>query len=163
MNKALVKSASLLLETTNILKILSKFGEVHLIGSYAFDLMTEPDIDIIVITNTPKESSESALEQISKLHLFQKLEYGDFQKFPRQNRPPFFIMNMKTSFENQNWEIETWFLPEASEKLSFTEMMKNISKNQKEDILKMKMERKKNNIDKKNLSSFEIYQKVLGL
>ena len=163
MNKALAKSASLLLDTTKILKILSKFGEVHLIGSYAFDLMTEPDIDIIVITNTPKESSESALEQISKLHLFQKLEYGDFQKFPRQNRPPFFIMNMKTSFENQNWEIETWFLPEASEKLSFTEMMKNISKTQNEDILKMKMERKKNNIDKKNLSSFEIYQKVLGL
>ncbi len=160
-NEKLKEIADLILKETDIVKDLSMFGKVHVLGSYAFNLMSEPDIDIIVITNTPKESSESALSYISKLHKFQKIEYGNFQKFPRENRPPFFILNMKIPFKDSMWEIETWFLPEAEEKISFTKMMKNISNEQRNEIIKMKEERRKNNIDKKTLSSYEIYKKVL--
>ncbi len=125
--------------------------------------MTEPDIDLVVIANNPKQASEEALSHISKLHLFQKIEYGDFQKFPRENRPPFYIFNMRTPWEGDSFEIETWFVPEAKEKLDFVEKMKNISHEQRQKILELKLERKNNGIDKKKLSSFEIYKKVLGV
>lgn len=163
MENSLKQSAEKLLSTTNIIEILSKFGEVHITGSYAFDLMTEPDIDLVVVTDNPQKMSEDALEHVSRLHLFQKLEYGDFQKFPRGNNPKFFIFNMRTPWEGESFEIETWFVPEAKEKLAFVEMMKNISEEQRTRILELKLERKKNGVDKKTLSSFEIYKKVLGI
>jgi len=160
--KATFESAKKLLDSTKIIELLSRFGEVRVVGSYAFDLMTEPDIDLVVITDTPKESSEEALAYISKLHLFQKLEYGDFQKFPREKRPPFYILNMRTSHDDESWEIEAWFVPDARDKLQFVEMMKNISSSQKQRILDLKRERKNAGIDKKRLSSYEIYRQVLG-
>ncbi len=163
MRNQLKNFAENLLISTNIFKILSKFGEVHVVGSYAFDLMTEPDIDLVVITNDPKKSSEEALEYISKQHLFQKIEYGDFQKFPKENRPPFYIFNMRTPWEGEVFEIETWFVPEAKGSLDFIETMKNISDKQKQEILELKLERKKKGVDKNKLSSYQIYKKVLGI
>lgn len=159
----LQKSAKSLLQSTNIINILSKFGEVHIVGSYAFNLMIDPDIDLVVVTDDPEKNSEEALAYISKLHLFQKLEYGDFKKFPRNNRPSFFILNMKTPWENEMFEIETWFIDDAKDKIDFVEYMKNISPEQIDEILKLKIKRKIENIDKKKLSSFDIYKKVLCL
>lgn len=162
MNTLYHKQATSLLENSDVVNLLSEFGTVVVVGSYAFDLMTEPDIDLVVITDTPKESSEKALEKISKLHLFQKLEYGDFQTFPRQNRPPYFILNMRTPHEGESWEIETWFLPEAREKIAFTEIMQSITQEQRGEILKLKLERKRSGTSKQKLSSYEIYKKVTG-
>ena len=54
MSTSLKSSAQKLLDSTKIIQTLSNFGEVHIVGSFAFDLMTEPDIDIVVITNDPK-------------------------------------------------------------------------------------------------------------
>ena len=159
----LKNSAEDLLTSTNIIEILSKFGEVHIVGSYAFDLMTEPDIDLVVITSSPQKSSEDALEYVSKQHLFQKIEYGDFRKFPRENRPPFFIFNMRTPWDGKFFEIEAWFVPEAKGKLDFVEIMKNISNEQKQKILELKIKRQKEGINKSKLSSFEIYQQVLKI
>ena len=151
-----------ILESTDIINILSVFGEVNIVGSLAFDLMTEPDIDIIVTTNNPQKSSEDAVAHISKLHLFQKIEYGDFDKFPRENRPPFYIFNMKIPWEGQLFEIETWFLPEAKDQLDFVEKMKNITEEQRQQILELKLKRKEDGVGKKSLSSFDIYNQILG-
>ncbi len=155
-------AATSLLKSTDILNILARFGKVHVVGSYAFDLMTEPDIDLIVVTDDPKKSSEEALAHVSHLHLFQKLEYGDFQKFPREKRPPFFIFNMRTPWEGKSFEIETWFLPDAADQLAFVEKMKKISPEERQKILELKLKRKQSGIDKAKLSSFDIYQEVLG-
>lgn len=162
MNISTRNSAQDLLNSTNILQLLAEFGEVHVVGSYAFDLMTEPDIDIVVVTPTPKESSEKALAHISQLHLFQKLEYGDFQKFPRENRPPFYIFNMRTPHVGDMWEIETWFMPDATEKIAFAEKMKSISQAQRDEIMRLKQKRRTDGVDKHTLSSFDIYKQVLG-
>lgn len=162
MDQRIKNAATKLLESTGILNILAQFGEVHIVGSYAFDLMTEPDIDLIVVTNNPRKSSEEALAYVSKLHLFQKLEYGDFQKFPREKRPPFFIFNMRTPWEGESFEIETWFLPEAADQLAFVEKMKKISPEQKQKILELKLKRKQSGTSKAELSSFDIYNDVLG-
>lgn len=162
MENNLKKSAEKLLESTDIIKILSSFGQVHVVGSLAFDLMTEPDIDLIVISNDPKISSEEAVSHVSRLHLFQKIEYGDFNKFPRENRPPFYIFNMRLPWEGESFEIEAWFLPEAEENLAFVEKMKNITPEQRQKILELKLQRKEARKNKKQLSSFEIYKQVIG-
>jgi predicted nucleotidyltransferase len=162
MDQRIKHAATNLLESTGILNILAQFGEVHIVGSYAFDLMTEPDIDLIVLTDEPRKSSEETLAFVSKLHLFQKLEYGDFQKFPREKRPPFFIVNMRTPWEGEMFEIETWFLPEAAEQLAFVEKIKKISPEQRRKIIELKLKRKQSGTSKTELSSFNIYKSVLG-
>lgn len=157
--------ATQLLDDTNIINIFSNFGTVYTVGSYAFDLMTNTDIDLLVVTNTPQESSEQAVSYLVTLHAFQKIEYGDFKNFPRDNRPPFFIVNARLPINGVMWEIETWFVtPEAAqEKLEFTNRMKNITQVEREEILRLKNERDMQGTSKHSISSYEIYKKVLGL
>ena len=163
MNSEIKESATRLLESSNVIKILSKYGKVYIVGSYAFDLMTEPDIDVVLVTNEPKESSEEAVSDIAKLHLFQKIEYGDFKKFPRNNRPESYIFNMRTPWEGKMFEIEVWFLEDAKETIEFAGKMKKISDAERMEILKLKEKRKEDGLDKYKLSSYEIYKKVLKL
>lgn len=160
--QVLQESAKRLLASTGVLDTLSRFGTVRCIGSFAFELMTEPDIDLIVVTDDPERSSEEALVAVARLHLFQKIEYGDFEKFPREHRPPFYILAMRTSWEGEMFEIETWFMPDAGKEIAFAERMRNLSEKERREILELKLRRKRDGVGKKQLSSFQIYQQVLG-
>ncbi|HMB17402.1 MAG TPA: hypothetical protein VKO61_00615 [Candidatus Paceibacterota bacterium] len=60
-----VKSdAEVLLDEADIIDVYSEFGRVYVIGSFAADLMWDPDIDLVVITKNLEESSKKALEKI---------------------------------------------------------------------------------------------------
>ncbi|MEI6118325.1 MAG: hypothetical protein WCP92_03635 [bacterium] len=79
--------ASKLLDENNILKTLSQVGTPLIIGSYALDIMVDPDIDIVVQTDFPKQKAKEALNIFIEKETVQKYEFGDFVKFPRKNRP----------------------------------------------------------------------------
>jgi hypothetical protein len=61
------QSACDLLHSTNIIDILKLFGEPYIVGSYAFDLMTEPDIDLepilIGITSLKHRDFEAKIQK----------------------------------------------------------------------------------------------------
>ena len=79
--------ASQLLDEKNILEVLSQMGTPLLIGSYALDLMVDPDIDIVVETAFPKQTAKEALNIFIEKETVQKYEFGDFVKFQRTGRP----------------------------------------------------------------------------
>lgn len=156
------QSADEILSATNLLSILSKFGNAEIIGSYKYDLMYGPDLDIIVETDNPKISSFNALVKLIQSELFAKYEYGDFAKFPRIDRPHGYIIVLKIDLEGVRWEIEIWFLDKKERPQNDLDLLlMNLTENQKNEILKLKHEREKCGIDKNNLSSMEIYKKVL--
>jgi hypothetical protein len=70
---------------------------------------------------------------------------------------------MRTQWQGEVFEIETWFIPDATEKIALTEMMKTISDEQRAEILKRKLLRRESGAGKHQLSSFAIYSEVLGL
>ena len=162
-SKKTKEEANFIFENTKILEILEKFGEYRIGGSYFLDLMYSPDIDINVKTENPRESAINFLSEIISKRLFQKYQYGDFEKFPRKNRPKAHIIVLILELNNRKWEIEIWFDKEFNqENIDFEEKIKALPKEKKELILKKKELREKSGLDKHNLSSFEIYKEVLG-
>lgn len=156
------QSADEILSTTNLISILSKFGNTEIIGSYKYDLMYGPDLDIIVETNNPKTSSFNALIKLIQSELFAKYEYGDFVKFPRIDRPHGYIIVLKIDLEGVRWEIEIWFLDTKERPQNdLDSLLMNLTGNQKNEILKLKHERDESGMNKTTLSSMEIYKKVL--
>lgn len=152
-----------ILRQTDLVNVLSEFGEVIIGGSYKYDLMWGPDIDVVIKCQDPRKASVEALEKLIKLRLFQKYEYGDFVNFKRAGRPESYIMNLILPFEGEKWEIETWFFEELPDKQKETdELIKSkLNKENKIKILEMKKERDKSDLDKHNISSVDIYKGVL--
>jgi len=152
------EDAKSLLEDTEIIDIFKNLGTVYIVGSYAADLMWDPDIDIVVLTDTPQESAIRAFNDLARKEKFQKLEFGDFKNFPKENRPESFIVNARKEWKGEKWEIETWFVTELGDKLEIIEKLKNLNAKDKESIVEKKKQRSSSGNTKHDLSSWEIYQ-----
>ncbi|USN45477.1 MAG: hypothetical protein H6502_05525 [Candidatus Woesearchaeota archaeon] len=152
--------AKFLLEDSKALAILNQVGNVSVCGSYKHDLMYDPDIDLFVRTDTPRESSLQALELLLQEKNFQKYEYGDFVDHPRPNRPSGYIICLRKEIEGVKWEIEIWFL--SDEKPDCLENV-DITPEKQLEILQAKHDRSQSSTSKHEMSSFEIYKKILRL
>lgn len=162
-SKNIKKQARALLVSTNLINILEKLGNVHLIGSYPLDIMYGPDIDIIVESKNIRKSSVDTLQEIVKKQLFRKIEYGDFVKYPMEKRPKGYILVLKAIVEGVKWEIEVWFLEDASKQLNYHKLLESkLTEQNRIKILQAKHLRENSNMSKHALSSYEIYEQILG-
>ena len=157
------QTAQKILDTTKVIQILEKYGEVKIGGSFKYDLMWGPDIDICVICDDNRRSSTSALKELVDLKIAQKYEYGDFVTFPRDKRPMSYILNFILPFDGQKWETEIWFFNEYPEKqLEIDKLITGKLTNEtKKIILEMKEQRDQSGNNKHQISSTDIYRQVL--
>ena len=162
-SQEIYKDANTLLESTNILNLLSETGTVYLVGSYPAKLMWDPDVDLVVVTNTPQVSAIKAFTILAKTNQFQKLEYGDFRNHPMKNRPKSFIVNARKEWKGHHWEIETWFMSKLGDQLEIVNKLKNLSDKDKKSILAKKKHRSLSGKTKKDLSSWKIYQEFIKI
>lgn len=159
------RDADELLEYGKVITTLSKYGDAKIIGSYKYDLMWGPDIDVVITTNSPEQASYNCLKDFIEQRKFQKYQLGDFIKYPRKNRPDGIIIVLIHEFEGRKWEIEIWFsikppVGDVSKKLE--NLLTNVSSTQKEAILSLKYKREIDKTSKHKLDSPTIYKKVLG-
>lgn len=151
-----------LLNQTNLINILSKFGNVIIGGSFKYNIMWGADIDITVVCQNTRKSSLEALNKVIEAKLAQKYEYGDFVTFKREKRPESYILNLILPFNNRKWEIEVWFFDkESNDWREVDNLMKKLNEKNKLEILKMKEKREKSGLSKHSLSSVDIYKKIL--
>lgn len=157
------KTASKILDDSDLLKLLSNYGKCTVIGSMYLDLMYGPDIDIVVETDNPRESSIKVLKELVDGRQFQKYQYGDFEKFPREGRPIGFIIVLISEINGIKWETEIWFVVKyPQEKFDRDLGYKNrLTSIKRLEILKQKQAREKRGDDKNTLSSVDIYKSVL--
>lgn len=154
--------AAQIIDENKIFKILTFNGNPLMIGSYALDLMYDRDIDIVVESRNLKKDSINSLIKFIESEKFSKIEYGDFIKFPRKNRPNGYIINLHILHEEENCEIEIWFLNNIyNYEIELTDFKKKNNGNIKNEILLKKLERNNLGIDKHKKSSYEIYKEVL--
>lgn len=156
------QEAETLLKYGNVLEVLSTYGKVVLSGSYKFDLMWGPDIDITVLTNEPEKASYNALKEFIDQRKFRKYQLGDFAKFPLEGRPKNQMVVLILEYQGRKWEIEIWFQKSLSEhNESFDKLLSTASIEQRKDILELKYQREKRGLSKQNLDSAAIYKGVL--
>ncbi len=156
------RSAVKLLDQTSLLTRLSAYGTVEATGSYEYDLMIEPDIDLIVRSESVRASAVGACREFLAKTEFSRVEFGDFISFPRPNRPVGCILVLRLPVRGVLWEIEIWFVePSYDANSSLKEELAGISEQQRESILRIKQERAANGINKHQLSSTDIYEGVI--
>ena len=154
--------ATNILGQTGLIKRLSKYGDARIGGSYFSDLMFDADIDITVATEDPRESAIGFLNEAIKDRMCEKYQYGDFEKFGRDNRPRDHIVVLILSFNSRRWEIEIWFTKEHYvEQLAIEDKLKSLPAETKRTIIDLKHKRAKSGISKHQLSSFDIYRDFL--
>jgi len=151
--------AKIILDQTEIIHLLSQFGDVRIGGSYYTRLMYGPDIDITVATDNARESAVKFLKEVISKRSFQKYQYGDFEKFSREKRPKDHIVVLILPFNNRKWEIEIWFKKEhPKNQIELEEKLKALSLDVKAKIIGLKVKREESGVNKHLLSSFDIYQ-----
>ena len=162
-SKSIKNKASELIGFLDIKNALSKYGEVHFVGSYNTDLMTNNDLDIDVVTNSKRQSAIDFLNEMISTQKVQKIQFGDFENHPRTNRPHDYIVVLILDFEWQRWEVEVWFKEaEDLEKKRLEDSLMKLPEDIKIKIIKDKIERDKSS-DKHKTSSFDIYSKYINL
>lgn len=160
------QQADKILKETGLIKTLSKFGKVTIIGSYALDLMYGPDIDLNVIADDPRTASLEIIKTLLEQRRFQKFQYEDFVNFKEKNRLETYRIALIKRFENIKWEIEIWFFQTSNElakqEENFVDYVKaNLTPEIRNTILKLKYERDIKKLTKCDASSVEIYKAVI--
>ena len=157
-----MKEADHLLAYGSVMETLSKYGKVVTAGSYTYDLMYGPDIDLVVVSDDPEKNSYQAFLDFINQRKFQKYQLGDFKKFPRKNRPTDIIVVLIHEHEGRKWEIEIWFKESIDAEAYLEELLANATDEQRKTILELKHKRDSAHITKDQLSSTTIYKGVLS-
>lgn len=152
------------MEYGKVLTTLSKYGNVIVTGSYKYDLMYAPDIDLVVTTDDPDKSSYQALIDFIDQRKFQKYQLGDFLWYPRDGRPKAIIIVLIHEYKGRRWEIEVWFdkqPPKGDVDDELEDLLMKITDEQRETILNLKCEREKQDTSNYKLDSATIYKGVI--
>jgi hypothetical protein len=160
----LKKKATGILKESGLLKLLNKFGEVSVIGSYAYDLMTWEDIDIHVqVKKIDYESIYKIVKILFSKENTYKIALQDFRKSIFPNRPhglyfKLILLEKPKTF----WKIDIWFFSNEDKSIEFVDWVKsNITKEKREIILKIKNELGKRLTDSSEISGSQVVRAVL--
>jgi hypothetical protein len=163
LSSKLKQKAEVLLSNSKILEFLNKHGDTILTGSFSYDLMLSPDIDIYVITSNPELETTSTLNQLIKQRYWNGYLFFDWYNFRSNNHPEFpksFYIGLKTTDGNYRWKVDIWFLDKNSYDGKENEWITaKLTKENKALILRLKDERNRN-ADK--VSSYKIYDAVMN-
>jgi len=159
------KIADELLADSEILSQLQNYGVVETTGSYAYNLMLAPDIDIVV--NSKPNNKEKAIRLLNQLidndwwNLFTFADWYQekFRISKWQWLPKGYYIRVKADYNGYRWNIDIWLVDnlEYQKRKDFDTEMSKIDSRQKKIILNLKNVR---NQEKLNISSVDIYEAV---
>lgn len=160
-SRKLQTEADALMEKSGILKLLSKYGQVSIHGSYCLDLMVDGDIDIDVVN--PKMTKKMSLEALNKLikkDYFRGYLYYDFTTHFHPGFPPHYYVGLKTRFRGRKWKIDIWFIPAVTlrDERLIRYLKKNLTPRNRRIILDLKYQSKTKKLE---ISSYQIYLAVM--
>lgn len=125
-----------LISNLKVLEILKKYGTPLVVGSVAQEVVCKRDIDIVIGTTNLRETSKKILYEFIENENFKKIQYGDFIKFPRNNRPKGFIINIFVDdIEGNPWEFEIWILSDIKNYKVELEELSYRSQEEKNNII----------------------------
>jgi len=140
-SKEIKKQADLLLKSANLIALLEKYGKVQFSGSYSYDLMLNPDIDLEVINpDFTREKAVALLNEIIQQGYFYGYLFFDWVAFHDQRFPRGYYIGLKIKKDNLKWKIDIWCLNQEDKKTVRLRNLikKRLSPGTKKIILKLK-------------------------
>lgn len=154
--KQLHNRAGLLLQDTRLISQLKQFGRVVITGSYAMDLMTNPDIDIYVINHKmTKKIAVAVLNKLIYSNYFRGHLFYDFTVHRHIGFPKGWYVGLKKRVRGEKWKMDIWLLKKDVRPRLNTQQM---TRTQRRKILALKTRRDGLGID---VPAWYIYQAVL--
>ena len=108
------RDAEALLEASGLMGRLELCGEVILTGSYRYELMTVPDLDLCLVS--PRVGLELAAEIVHDLiakGFWRGVSCDDFVQFPRDDLPSGVYLGLKRAFRGRFWKVDVWLLTDG--------------------------------------------------
>lgn len=154
-----------LLASFKLPEILSKYGRVTFVGSYAANLMMHGDIDIHILRDRPFDKAETLkiFNDLVASTKFNSYYIGDWNGSNLHPEFPYgYYIGLKIALNGDNWKIDMWFVDEE-EQQRFNDANFDITKvtltpGQREAILALKKHRNNNGI---KISGQKIYESVV--
>lgn len=151
-------SAKSLLDSTKLVETLQDIGRVNLTGSYVYNLMVEPDIDIeVYCTDIHKAATQFSNEQITSGR-WNGVMFYDWVNWRKEDFPVGYYVGFKQDFEGYRWKIDIWFLEEGTKVRNADSLMVNVTPEQRKLILEAKEAKL---IEKWPVDSTAIYKAVI--
>lgn len=161
----LQQQASEVLNQTDLINILSKYGKVKMVGSVALGLMTWPDIDIDL----------ESIDEVNDKDYFEIVQYIFGQKFIKQlilidnrssfekNRPKSMYIGAIYDFEGVDWKIDIRYLNPSSARAEneLKQIKSRLTSENTKAILEIKTAFHNHPEYRKKFSGYDIYDAVL--
>lgn len=114
--KAWRQEADALLAESGLPQVLERVGTVQYTGSYDYDVLLGPDVDIYVLVPDAqaKESARTALDTLIEQNYWNGYLYYDFAVHPSVHHPGFpesYYVGVKGDFRGHRWKVDIWFGP----------------------------------------------------
>lgn len=159
--------ADALLEEYQIVDTLGAIGPVECTGSYAYDLMVVPDIDMEIYNPsiTPSEIYDLGKQLFLRTH---RIGMSDRTQLPlKESRPVGVYIGSQIDFQDQRWKIDIWVMPDhSSRQHTMTEFQrpdwfKRTTQEQREAMLLLKHQLHEEGTYNAPVASYQVYKAVL--
>lgn len=160
------KQADQLIKESGLTKILNKYGDQRIVGSYLYELMLKPDLDILLIhKDWDRNRAKRLLDELIEQSWWNGYTFTDWVKFRSKKwsfLPKGYYLNLKCDFNDERWKVDIWLLKKMSDNKGYglEDRLRNATSDQKKAILVLKDARNKGRV-KENLSAKVIYDAVL--
>jgi hypothetical protein len=154
------QEADALLAESALLDTLGRFGHVELSGSYAYDLMMSPDIDLHLVASECTHGRAAALaHELMEEGWWMRVTLEDRVRWPYPGLPNGYYIGTRAEFREQTWKVDTWML-DASRYPGdvWWPRIAGISDEQRDAILHLKAARTEGLL---SASGVEIYRSVI--
>ena len=160
--KKLHKQADKILKDLNLMEVLKKYGNPKIVGSYALELMSWPDIDIVVVTEPNYKQYLDLVTYLFKKENVYSLNLQDFRKSIFPDRPQGIYCGISYLVKpNIFWKIDVWFMADVKALDIVNEVKSKLTDTNREIILKIKNEMREKTKYGKEVSGIDVYQAVL--
>ncbi len=151
------KEADKVLNESDLLKILKKYGDVEFTGSYSYDLILCPDVDMVLtLDDLTKANVKSIVDALIDQGFWNRIKYANFLEFPHAKYNNSFYIGLKADVYEITWKMDIWVVskdPVADYRENW--VVDKLSEESKLTILNLKKNKK---VDE---SSYDIYDAVL--
>ncbi|MGI9027843.1 MAG: hypothetical protein ACR2FM_03325 [Candidatus Saccharimonadales bacterium] len=163
-------NAVALFEEKEILQMLSEYGEVKFVGSYAANLMVKPDIDMEIVN--PTINSDKVIELTSaffKMKDNYSVEIADGTDYIRRSgHPKGYYVGVNIMYQETRWHLDIWLTREPidTSDSSYTSMRshdwyKTVEPEKLDTILLLKHQLNEKD-DYNKYASANVYESVLN-
>lgn len=160
--KALQTQANTILQDLDLIKLLAKYGNIEIVGSYALELMSWEDIDLLVIG---KPSYKNYLDVVNYLFARENvysMNLQDFRKSIYPDRPKGIYCGISYLMKPDTfWKIDIWFLLDSTSIDVVNEVKKKLNNDNRSIILNIKNEMRDKTEHGREVSGMDVYKAVL--